>query len=104
MFGLRGLILISFSDLEPQVTTRGTFTHPWHTLIHREAFHYGTVAEDVDPRLVVDLRFLGHSEPRAENAITFDKDLKDAYGMPRANFTFKLSDEDERRNELMVAE
>lgn len=44
--------------------------------IHRDAFSYGAVSASIDTRLIVDLRFFGYVEPRMENQLLFEKDIK----------------------------
>ncbi|EJD34922.1 putative pyranose oxidase [Auricularia subglabra TFB-10046 SS5] len=81
---------IPLDDPEPQVTTLFQDSHPWHTQIHRDAFSYGAVAESIDSRLVVDWRFFGRTEPRAENKLWFSDKYTDAYGLPQPTFTFRF--------------
>jgi hypothetical protein len=57
--------------------------HPWHTQIHRDAFGYGAVPDEIDQRLVVDLRFFGYIKPVFENWVEFSKGAKDGFGMPQ---------------------
>ncbi|KAJ7791625.1 putative pyranose oxidase [Mycena olivaceomarginata] len=87
---------IPFQDGEPQVTipvsnekdAKGTWVRPWHAQIHRDAFSYGEAGPRVDPRVVVDLRFFGMQHPVETNKIIFEKDIKDAYGMPQPTFEY----------------
>jgi len=62
---------IPFDDLEPQVYIPYTPNSPWHVQIHRDAFSYGDVGPQADPRLIVDLRFFGRSETKPENRVYF---------------------------------
>jgi pyranose oxidase len=93
---------IPLNDKEPQVTTpffldtqTSSNSRPWHTQIHRDAFSYGAVSASIDTRLIVDLRFFGYVEPRMENRLLFEKDIKDAYGMPQPTFSFTLRGSDD---------
>ena len=63
---------------EPQVWIPVSEDRPWHCQIHRDAFHYGDVAPNVDSRLVVDLRWFGIVEPRPESRITFSDSTRTA--------------------------
>ena len=81
-----------------------TAEHPWHTQIHRDAFSYGAVAENIDTRLIVDFRFFGYVEPREVNQIVFQKFYEDAYGMPQPTFKFQMSENDRERSRKMMAE
>ena len=96
--------MILASDSEPQVRLRFTKEHPWHAQIHRDAFSYGAVAENIDTRLIVDFRFFGYTEPRKENRIVFQKHYEDAYGMPQPTFIFEMSEDDKIRSRRMMAE
>ncbi|KAG8686097.1 hypothetical protein FRC08_012747 [Ceratobasidium sp. 394] len=76
------------ADPEPQITSPVTPERPWHTQIHRDAFSYGAVAQNIDSRLVVDFRWFGCTQPVETNYITFERDMVDAYGMPQPTFNF----------------
>ncbi|THH16790.1 hypothetical protein EW146_g3899 [Bondarzewia mesenterica] len=95
-------IHIPFRDPEPQVTSPFTAEHPWHTQIHRDAFSYGAVAENIDTRLIVDFRFFGYVEPREQNQLLFQESYEDAYGMPQPTFHFQMSADDRRRARSMM--
>jgi pyranose oxidase len=97
-------ISIPFHDPDPQVTTPFTKEHPWHTQIHRDAFSYGAVAENIDTRLIVDYRFFGYVEPREMNRVVFQKFYEDVYGMPQATFEFQMSQDDQDRSRRMMAD
>ncbi|KAJ6600287.1 putative pyranose oxidase [Mycena vulgaris] len=79
---------IPFQDPEPQVTIPASLERPWHTQIHRDAFSYGELGPSLDSRIVVDLRFFGMQEGVPENRMTFQPNLKDAYGMPQPTFEY----------------
>jgi hypothetical protein len=65
--------------------------HPWHTQIQRDPFHYNTVANSVDPRLVIDLRFFGYVEPVYSNYVEFSAEKTDIFGMPRVSLSLLSS-------------
>ena len=88
---------------EPNVWIPVSEDRPWHCQIHRDAFHYGDVAPNVDSRLIVDLRWFGIVEPRYESYITFSDTYDDYFGMPQPHFEWILSDQDrEVQHEMMV--
>ncbi len=95
-------ILIPHHDPEPNVWIPVSRERPWHCQVHRDAFHYGDLAPNVDNRLIVDLRWFGISEPRPENRITFSREYRDLFGMPQATFEFALSETDRERQHLMM--
>ncbi|KAI6025449.1 putative pyranose oxidase [Pisolithus marmoratus] len=84
-------------DPEPQVTIpvdtsldeNRKAKQPWHTQIHRDAFNYGEVGPQADPRVVVDLRFFGRQGPDVQNKLTFEKLYKDTYDMPQPTFVYR---------------
>ncbi len=89
---------------EPQVWIPVSEDRPWHCQIHRDAFHYGDVAPEVDNRLVVDLRWFGIVEPHPESRITFSDKHEDTYGMPQPTFEWILHDEDRQKQHRMMAD
>jgi pyranose oxidase len=89
---------------EPNVWIPVSEDRPWHCQIHRDAFHYGDVAPNVDSRLIVDLRWFGIVEPRYESRITFSDTYDDFFGMPQPTFEWILSDEDRRKQHWMMAD
>jgi pyranose oxidase len=93
---------IPHDDPEPQVWIPVSEDRPWHCQIHRDAFHYGELAPNVDNRLVVDLRWFGIAEPRPENRVTFTDIHRDVFGMPQPTFEFALSASDRERQHLMM--
>jgi pyranose oxidase len=97
-------IPIPEDDPEPQVWIPVSEGRPWHCQIHRDAFHYGEVAPNVDTRLIVDLRWFGIVEPRYESRMTFSDNLKDVFGMPQPTFEWILDDEDRRKQHHMMAD
>lgn len=97
-------IPIPFRDPEPQVTIPFSKERPWHVQIHRDAFSYGGVAENIDTRLIVDYRWFGYVEPRECNKVVFQQLYEDAYGMPQPTFHFEMSEDDRRRARDMMAD
>jgi pyranose oxidase len=95
-------IPIPHTDPEPQVWIPVSEDRPWHCQIHRDAFHYGDVAPNVDDRLIVDLRWFGIVEPRYESRITFSNRFQDTFGMPQPTFEWVLSEEDRRKQHRMM--
>ncbi|KAL0570156.1 Pyranose 2-oxidase [Marasmius crinis-equi] len=103
---------IPFNDPEPQVNLPYTAKYPWHVQIHRDAFSYGDVGPKADPRVVVDLRFFGKGEIRAENRVTFGKEglregdwragVTDIYGMPQPTFHVERTKDDGDRDQRMM--
>jgi pyranose oxidase len=89
---------------EPQVWIPVSEDRPWHCQIHRDAFHYGDVALNVDSRLIVDLRWFGIVEPRYESHITFSDTYDDYFGMPQPHFQWVMSDQDRETQHRMMAD
>ena len=77
-------------DPEPQVWIPVSEERPWHCQIHRDAFHYGDMAPNVDNRLIVDLRWFGIVEPREEACMAFSDTHSDVFGMPQPTFSWLL--------------
>jgi pyranose oxidase len=92
------------SDGEPQVWIPVSEDRPWHCQIHRDAFHYGDVALNVDSRLIVDLRWFGIVEPRERDKVTFSDTHTDLYGMPQPTFDWVLDNDDRRKQHRMMAD
>jgi pyranose oxidase len=92
------------SDPEPQVWIPVSEGRPWHCQIHRDAFHYGDLAPNVDSRLIVDLRWFGIVEPRYESYMTFSDKHVDAFGMPQPTFQWLLSEEDRKNQHRMMGD
>ncbi len=93
-------------ERDPNLALLVTGQRPWHCQIHRDAFTYGAVPPNVDPRLIVDLRWFGISRPRPENKVTFSRSLRDTFDMPQPTFRFCLDEaerkETDRMNEHML--
>jgi pyranose oxidase len=85
------------TERDPNLALLVTEGRPWHCQIHRDAFTYGAVPPNVDPRLIVDLRWFGISRPHPENKVAFSRRLRDTFDMPQPTFHFCL-DEAERKN------
>jgi pyranose oxidase len=95
---------IPVDDPEPQVWIPVSQDRPWHCQIHRDAFHYGEVAPNVDTRLIVDLRWFGIVEQHHGSRITFSDNYKDAFGMPQPTFEWDLSDRDREDQHRMMGD
>lgn len=81
-----------------------TDENPWHCQIHRDAFKYGAVPENVDDRIIVDLRWFGLIEPRYENRVKFEDDKSDMHGLPQPTFEFELTSKDARHAHRMMSD
>jgi pyranose oxidase len=94
------------TERDPNLALLVTDKRPWHCQIHRDAFTYGAVPPNIDPRLIVDLRWFGMSRPRPENRVTFSRRLRDTFDMPQPTFEFRLDGaerkETDRMNEHML--
>lgn len=97
-------IPIPFQDLAPQVNIPVTKDHPWHCQIHRDAFKYGAVPENVDDRIIVDLRWFGLIEPRYSNRVKFEDDKSDIHGLPQPTFEFELTPDDSKHAHKMMSD
>ncbi|MDQ3963281.1 MAG: pyranose oxidase [Actinomycetota bacterium] len=95
---------IPIDDPEPQVWIPVSEDRPWHCQIHRDAFHYGDLAPNIDSRLIVDLRWFGIVEPRYESRMTFSESNKDSFGMPQPIFEWILDNEDRRKQHRMMGD
>lgn len=89
-------------DPEPQVWIPVSEGRPWHCQIHRDAFHYGEVAPNVDSRLIVDLRWFGIVQPRPGNRVKFSKRHHDMFGMPQPTFEFRLDESEREQQHFMM--
>lgn len=89
---------------EPQVWIPVSEDRPWHCQVHRDAFHYGDVAPDVDSRLIVDLRWFGIVEPRYESKLAFSDRHLDSFDMPQPTFEWILNDEDRQKQHRMMGD
>ena len=85
---------IPIEDPPPMLMIGVTDDRPWHCQIHRDSFAYGAVPDEIDDRLIVDLRWFGMTEPRPENRVRFSETQKDVLGMPKPIFEFELSAHD----------
>lgn len=97
-------VYIPSRDPEPQVWIPVSPGRPWHCQIHRDAFHYGDVAPNVDNRLIVDLRWFGIVEPRFANRISFSDRHRDIHRMPQPSFTFTLTPQDRANQHAMMSD
>ncbi|MGC0328291.1 pyranose oxidase [Streptomyces sp. SAI-170] len=88
-------------ERDPNLALLVSEHRPWHCQIHRDAFTYGAVPPNVDPRLIVDLRWFGISRPRPENKVTFSRSLRDTFDMPQPTFHFRLDEAERRASDRM---
>lgn len=94
---------IPLDDPDPNVWIPVSEDRPWHCQIHRDLPYDDQVPNlDVDPRLVVDLRWFGLVDPRPENRVCFSDTARDAFGMPQPSFAFSLGDDDSERQHRMM--
>ncbi|KZV75432.1 GMC oxidoreductase [Peniophora sp. CONT] len=92
---------IPSNDPEPQIYLKYQTKNGYIALIDRNAFFTG-VRPEIDPRVVVDLRFYGRNDIQQENCVMFDQYAEDRFGMPRATFNFDKSNADRERENKMV--
>jgi pyranose oxidase len=85
---------IPLDDPPPMLWIPPTSESPWHCQVHRDSFSYGILPDDIDDRLVVDLRWFGMVEPSVTNLVKFEDDDKDIFGMPQPTFEFSLNEGD----------
>ncbi|MFL5657552.1 MAG: pyranose oxidase [Ktedonobacteraceae bacterium] len=90
------------NDPEPQIIIPVSDNRPWHCQVHRDAFHYGDLAPNVDGRLIVDLRWFGIVRQRPENKVTFSDKHVDTFGMPQPSFEFSLDEADRKQQHAMM--
>jgi pyranose oxidase len=98
------VVPIPARDPEPQVWIPVSEERPWHCQIHRDAFHYGELAPNVDGRLIVDLRWFGIVEPRPESRLTFSDVFRDTFDMPQPTFEWILGEKDQRNQHQMMGD
>ena len=60
--------------------------------------------ENVDDRIIVDLRWFGLIEPRPENLVKFEPDKFDMHGMPQPTFEFELTPDNARNAHKMMSD
>lgn len=85
-------------DPIPQVWIPFSEEHPFHCQIHRDAFPYGILSDDlgIDHRSIVGLRWFAQKKITKESRITFSDTHKDLYDMPQVTFHYILQEEDRR--------
>jgi pyranose oxidase len=89
---------------EPQVWIPTSAKRPWHCQIHRDAFNYGGLADEIDGRLVVDLRWFGFMTPSPSNRVKFERDIFDRFGMPQPTFEVTIGQEDAKLHHDMMSD
>lgn len=97
-------IPIDVKDPDPQCWIPLSPGRPWHCQIHRDAFSYGDLPPNVDPRLIVDLRWFGQMQQRFDNHVSFSRDVTDLFGMPQPTFHFSYDEASKRDSHNMMAE
>ena len=95
-------IPIPIRDPAPNLMIPVSEGRPWHCQIHRDSFAFGGLPPDVDPRLIVDLRWFGMVEPVADNRVKFEEDIFDKFGLPQPTFEYVLGDADRQRAHNMM--
>ena len=95
-------LAIPMKDPPPHLHIAVSEERPWHAQIFREAFQFDPLVPTVDSRLIVDLKWFGMVNPNRSNRVKFESDIMDRMGMPQPTFEFKLSPEDENREEQMM--
>jgi pyranose oxidase len=91
-------------DPPPMVWIPVSSERPWHCQIHRDSFAYGGLPDDIDERLVVDLRWFGMIDPCKDNRVLFEDDLNDKFGMPHPRFEYALGENDTERAHAMMSD
>jgi pyranose oxidase len=95
---------VPMSDPPPMLCIPVSERRRWHCQIHRDSFSYGAVPDDIDDRLIVDLRWFGMVDPQPDNRVTFDDRRNDVLGMPKARFDYQLHDDDRTRAHAMMGD
>ncbi|NET46340.1 GMC oxidoreductase [Okeania sp. SIO2B3] len=90
---------IPLDDPDPTLWIPVQKDRPWHCQIHKDNFSYGKLSDDVDDRLVVDLRWFGFVYPHYHNRVEFqtaeEKGISDIHGLPQPTFDFEYVRDDE---------
>jgi pyranose oxidase len=95
---------IPMNDPKPHLYIPLSEGRPWHSQIFRESFQFDPLPDNVDSRLVVDLKWFGMIDPVATNQIRFESDMRDKTKMPQATFHFELSKDDKNRLNSMMGD
>lgn len=95
-------IKIPVNDPQPMLCIRFSAERQWHCQIHRDSFAYGAVPDEIDDRLIVDLRWFGRTDSNEDNYVAFEDDYSDVFGMPQPTFHFTLSEDDRIRARDMM--
>jgi pyranose oxidase len=83
-------IAIPLNDQDPTLWIPVQKGRPWHCQVHKDAFNYGQLADNIDDRLVVDFRWFAIVDPIPENYVSFSDDLKDIRGLPQPTFNYTV--------------
>ena len=95
---------IPINDPPPMLMIGVTDDRRWHCQIHRDSFAYGAVPDEIDDRLIVDLRWFGMTQPKEQNRVDFSTTQADVLGMPKPIFHFAMSAEDRRLAHEMMSD
>lgn len=84
---------IPVDDPDPTLWIPVQENRPWHSQIHKDNFSYGQLSDDIDDRLVVDLRWFGFVYPHIDNRVEFEtaqrNQISDIHGLPQPTFDFE---------------
>jgi pyranose oxidase len=69
---------------------------PWHTQITSDHLPAGFASPGVDHHELAQLRWFAPCQPSRDNEVGYARNRRDAMGMPRPMFDFRLSAEDRR--------
>jgi pyranose oxidase len=74
----------------------GDQRRPWHTQITSDPLPAGFRAPDIGRGEMVQLRSFAPCQPARDNQVSYERNHRDALGMPQPTFDFSLSGEDRR--------
>ena len=95
-------IPVPVNDPDPTLWIPVQDERPWHCQIHKDAFNYGELADNIDDRLVVDFRWFTMVEPTFENCVTFSSEIQDIRGMPQPTFHYIVPEENAKIAHMMM--
>lgn len=93
---------IPLYDPDPTLWIPVQKNRQWHCQIHKDNFSYGIVPDNIDDRLVVDLRWFGFVDQIPTNYVTFEEDIFDIHGMPQPTFHFQYPEQDAENAHRMM--